>query len=143
MSHYHALPLNIDKSTRILLFDGVCNLCNRWVQFVLASDPAGQLKLASVQSPAGQALLAWCGLPVDQFDTMVFIENGKAYTKSTAFLRAVRYLRWPWPALSLGIVVPALLRDRLYDLVAGNRYLLFGKRETCLLPTPQTARRFL
>jgi predicted DCC family thiol-disulfide oxidoreductase YuxK len=126
-----------------VLFDGVCNLCNGWVQFVIARDPQARLRLAAVQSPAGQAILAWCGLPTDEFDTMVFVEDGRAYFRSTAFLRAVRHLSWPWPLLSVGRIVPRPLRDWLYDRVAKNRYRLFGRQESCMMPTPAIRSRFL
>lgn len=128
---------------RIVLFDGLCNLCNAGVRFIITHDPPGFLRLASVQSTPGQALLHWCGLPLDQFDTMVFIENGRAYFKSTAVLRIARYLRWPWPLLTLALALPKTLRDWLYDQVAGNRYRLFGKSATCMVPTAEVRRRFL
>jgi len=131
------------SADRIVLFDGICNLCNAGVRFIITNDPSGLLRLAAVQSTAGQALLHWCSLPLDQFDTMVFVENGRAYFKSTAVLRIARYLRWPWPLLSLGLAIPTTLRDWLYDQIAGNRYRLFGKSETCMVPTPEIRRRFL
>ena len=137
------LPAGLGAEDRVVLFDGVCNLCNGWVQFVIVRDPAARLKLASVQSPAGQAILAWCGLPTDHFDTMVFVEHGKAWLKSTAFLHAVRYLSRPWPWLSLGLVVPRPIRDWIYDRLARNRYRLFGRQESCMMPTPESAARFL
>ena len=137
------LPSGIGLDDRVVLFDGVCNLCNGWVRFLIARDPAARLRLASVQSDAGRAILAWCGLPVDHFDTMVFVEAGRAYTKSTAFLRVVRYFPRPWPWLSWGLVVPRPLRDWLYDRVALNRYRLFGRQEVCMLPTPEIRSRFL
>jgi predicted DCC family thiol-disulfide oxidoreductase YuxK len=128
---------------RVLLFDGVCNVCSAWVRFVIARDPRARLRLASVQSPAGQAILRWCGLPTETFDTMVFVEDGRAYFKSTAFLRAVRYLERPWPWLSWGLAVPRPVRDWLYDRLARNRYRLFGRQESCMIPTPAIRSRFL
>jgi len=136
------LPAGLAED-RVLLFDGVCNLCNGWVRFVIARDPAARLKLASVQSPAGQAILEWCGLPTDHFDTMVFVEHGKAWLKSTAFLHAVRYLSRPWPWRSWGLVVPRPIRDWVYDRIARNRYRMFGRQESCMMPTPESAARFL
>jgi predicted DCC family thiol-disulfide oxidoreductase YuxK len=138
-----ASPPGVGPHERVVLFDGVCNVCNAWVQFLIARDPKAQFRLASVQSPAGQGVLAWCGLPSDEFDTMVLVEDGKAYFQSTAFLRIVRRLTWPWPLLSLGIVAPVFVRDWLYDRLARNRYALFGKRESCLMPTPAIRSRFL
>jgi predicted DCC family thiol-disulfide oxidoreductase YuxK len=137
------LPPGVGAHDRVVLFDGVCNLCNRWVRFLTVRDPRRRLRLAAVQSPSGQAILAWCGLPTDRFDTMVFVEDGTAYTKSEAFLRVVRHLRRPWPCLSLGVVIPRPLRDCLYDLLASNRFAVFGRRETCMVPGPELAGRFL
>jgi predicted DCC family thiol-disulfide oxidoreductase YuxK len=138
-----SLPAGFARRDRTLLFDGVCNLCNGWVRFVIARDPAARLRLAAVQSPAGQAILAACGLSTEDFDTMVFVEDGKAYLKSAAFLRAVRYLSFPWPWLAAGLAVPRPLRDWLYDRVASNRYRLFGRQESCMMPTPEIRSRFL
>ncbi len=128
---------------RVVLFDGVCNVCSAWTRFVIAHDSGRSLKLASIQSDAGRALLARFGLPVEDIDTMVFIEDGAAHVKSTAFLRAVRYFDAPWRWLAAGIVVPRVVRDWLYDRIALNRYALFGKRDQCMVPTPEIRSRFL
>lgn len=137
------LPPGVGPEDRVVLFDGVCNLCNGLVRFLIQRDRGARLRLASLQSEAGQAILVWCGLPVDDFDTMAFVEAGQAYLKSTAFLRVVRYLSQPWPWLSGGLLVPRPLRDWLYDRVAGNRYRWFGRQESCMLPTPEIRSRFL
>lgn len=137
------LPVGLTAADRVVLFDGVCNLCNGWVKFLIARDPAARLRLAAVQSATGQAVLAWLGLPTDRFDTMVFVENGRGYTKSDAFLRVVRHLRRPWPWLRLGLAVPRPVRDWLYDRLARNRFALFGRSEVCMLPRPEHAARFL
>jgi predicted DCC family thiol-disulfide oxidoreductase YuxK len=139
-SSWHANPPCADA---IVLFDGICNICDGLVQFIIRHDPQAQLRLAALQSAVGKGYLQWCGLPSDDFDTMVFIEAGRAYFKSTAALRVARYLRWPWPVLSLGLVVPFFVRDWCYDRVAQNRYRIFGKKETCMMPTPETQKRFL
>lgn len=138
-----ALPAPIDLKDRVVLFDGVCNLCTTWVQFLLRRDRKGLFQLASVQSQTGQALLRWAGLPTDHVDTMMLVEQGQYYLKSTAFLRIVRRFPWPWPVLSLGLLLPRFLRDWFYDRIARNRYAWFGKSEVCLLPTPEFQRRFL
>lgn len=127
----------------IVLFDGVCNFCNGWVRFIVARDPQARLRLAAVQSPAGQEILERSGLPLDNFDTMVLVEDGTTYFKSTAFLRAVRYLKQPWPWLTAGRLVPRPVRDWLYDRIARNRYRLFGRTESCMIPTPEMRSRFL
>src|SRR5215831_15839650 len=121
-------PANVNPADAIVLFDGVCNLCNGLVQFLIRHDDQVRLRLTALQSPAGQALLQWAGQPLDDFDTMAFVESGRVHLKSTAVLRIARYFRWPWPLLSLLLVIPAFLRDWCYDLVAGNRYRLFGRK---------------
>lgn len=142
-SESNRLPAKLGPEDCVVLFDGVCNLCNGWVKFLIARDPQAKLRLAAAQSNAGQAILAWCGLPLDHFDTMVFVEKGKAYVKSTAFLRVVRYFPWPWPWLRFGLIVPRFLRDWLYDRMALNRYALFGRSDSCMLPGPDIVNRFL
>jgi predicted DCC family thiol-disulfide oxidoreductase YuxK len=127
----------------IMLFDGVCNLCSGSVQFAIARDPAAKLRFAPIQSALGQEFLRRRGLPTEVFETFYVIDNGRVFEKSAAFLRMARYLRWPWPLLRAIWIVPRPLRDWLYDRIARNRYRLFGRRETCLIPTPEIADRFL
>lgn len=136
-------PPVISPADSVVLFDGVCKFCAGAVQFIIPRDPRASLKLAAMQSDTGQALLRWAGLPLDDFDTMVFIERGRVYTRSTAILRITRFLRWPWPLFSLAVSIPGPIRDYLYREFAKNRYLLFGKNESCMMPTPDVARRFL
>jgi predicted DCC family thiol-disulfide oxidoreductase YuxK len=129
--------MNTDE--RIVLFDGVCNLCSGAVQFILARDPAGRFRFASLQSEAAQRLLKGAGVA----ETIVLIEGGKIYTRSAAALRIARGLRLPWPLLYAFVAVPRPLRDLVYGWVARHRYAWFGKRESCLLPTPRTRSRFI
>ena len=131
-----------DESSRaIVLFDGVCNLCNSSVHFIIARDPAARFRFAALDSAAGQRLLAESGLSGSL--SVVLIENGRAYTRSAAALRIARRLRFPWPLLYALIVVPRPLRDAVYDWIARNRYRWFGKREVCMTPTPELRSRFL
>lgn len=123
----------------VVLFDGVCNLCNGAVRFILARDPAGLFRFASLQSEAARRLLRDDG----RAETIVLLEAGKTYTKSTAALRIARGLRFPWPLLYAFVAVPRPLRDLVYDWVARHRYRWFGKRETCLLPTSEVRGRFV
>ena len=123
----------------MVLFDGVCNLCNGAVRFILARDPAGLFRFASLQSEAARRLLRDDG----RAETIVLLEAGKTYTKSTAALRIARGLRFPWPLLYAFVAVPRPLRDLVYDWVARHRYRWFGKRETCLLPTSEVRGRFV
>ncbi len=123
----------------VVLFDGVCNLCNGIVRFIVARDPAGHFHFASLQSDAARRLLK-DSPPVE---TIILIEEGKPYLKSAAVLRIARGLRFPWPLLYAFIVIPRALRDLVYDWVARHRYRWFGRQETCLLPSPQLRNRFL
>jgi len=137
-------PLSaIAKGRPVMLFDGVCNLCSGSVQFAIARDPAANLRFAAIQSPHGQDFLRRRGLPTDRFETFYLIDDGRVYEKSAGVLRMVGYLRWPWPLLKAMRIVPRPLRDWLYDRIARNRYHLFGRRQTCLVPTAEIAGRFL
>jgi len=127
----------------LVLFDGVCNLCNASVSFIIERDPAARFRFAPMQSEAGGALLRRHGLSTLDLESMVLIEGGRCYTRSAAALRIARRLAWPWKLLCGLLAVPAPLRDALYNWVARNRYRWFGRSETCRLPTPELARRFL
>ena len=136
-------PPFLQPGDRVVLFDGVCKLCNSTVRFIISHDPHKRLKLASVQSPEGQALLEWFGLPTDHFNTMGFIENNRLSVRSEAMLGLAQYLDQPWPWLRVLRVVPRFIRDWGYDRVALNRYRLFGRYETCVLPDADHEGRFL
>jgi len=131
------------SQTHILLFDGVCNLCNRVVQFVIKRDTKATIKFASLQSDAGQVLLKKVGLPTDDFTSIVLIINDKYYFKSSAGLRVLKELGGVWKLLYVFIFLPKPLRDFIYDLIAKNRYQMFGKRDVCMLPTDDLKQRFL
>ena len=133
----------LDPTGDVVLFDGVCNLCNGWVRFVVRRDPGLRFRFASLQSVFGAELLRRHGLPADYLGSILLLEDGALFSKSDAVLRIARRLRWPWPVVSVLGVVPRAMRDVVYDWVARNRYRWFGKRETCMLPSPQDARRFL
>ncbi|AFZ91934.1 MULTISPECIES: thiol-disulfide oxidoreductase DCC family protein [Bacillus] len=128
---------------RVLLFDGVCNLCSGAVQFIIKRDPAGKISFASLQSDTARELLASEGLPTEQFDSMIFIENGRIYKKSAAVLKVSRHLRGAWRLSAVFFAVPRPLRDRAYSFIARRRYKWFGKREACMLPSPEIKNRFL
>lgn len=127
----------------IVLFDGVCNLCNGTVRFVSRRDPVGKLRYASLQSDYGQRTLERFNRPKDELDTFILLEDDRIHTRSTAALRLTRYLRFPWPLLSVFLGVPRPLRDAAYNWVARNRYAWFGRVEACPLPTPELESRFL
>ncbi len=127
----------------IVLFDGVCNLCNGSVQFLLRRDRRRRFRFAALQSAAGQALLGEYGLPTQSLPTIVVLEGGRARVRSDAALHLARRLPWPWPALAVFRILPRPLRDALYTFVARHRYRWFGRTESCMLPTPDVADRFL
>lgn len=128
----------------IVLYDGICNLCNRSVQFILLRDQRGRFHFAAQQSEAGQALLQQHRLSSDQIRTVVLIEGACAYTRSDAVLRIARRLDGWWPLCYwIGRLVPKFLRDAVYEFIATHRYRWFGRSETCLLPRPEWRARFL
>lgn len=132
-----------ERMERVILFDGVCHLCQGVVKFIIKRDPAGRFRFASLQSQAGSQLLQAAGAHAESLDSVVLIENGTYYIRSAAALRIARGLRSPWPLLYALIVVPRGLRDAVYQFVANHRYRWFGKDETCLVPTRELRERFL
>jgi predicted DCC family thiol-disulfide oxidoreductase YuxK len=127
----------------VILFDGVCNLCNGSVQYVIRHDKQGYYKFASLQSQAGQQFLRQYNLPVKDFNSFVLIEEGKVYTRSTAALKVARKLSGMVQLLYGFIIVPPFIRDGLYNLISRNRYKWFGKKDSCMIPTPALKQRFL
>ncbi|MGE7946636.1 thiol-disulfide oxidoreductase DCC family protein [Lysinibacillus sp. NPDC093688] len=126
----------------VILFDGVCNFCDSSVQFIIKYDQVAYFQFASIQSDAGQALLAQYEIP-ENIDTVILIEHGKVYFESTAALKICRRLNSFWPVCYVFILIPPSIRNIMYRLFAKNRYRLFGRKEKCLLPTPSQRRRFL
>ena len=120
----------------IVLFDGYCSLCCGIVPFLLEHDREGLIHYGAMQTPAGQVLLRRHGRPPDDLSSFVVLDRGQVLLRSTAVLRLVRYLRFPWPLVGIGWIVPRPLRDLLYDQVARSRYLSVPRREACYLPTP-------
>jgi predicted DCC family thiol-disulfide oxidoreductase YuxK len=133
--------MNRDKP--IILFDGVCNLCTWSVRFVLERDPAGRFQFASIQSPKGGDLYRSCGHLPEAIETFVLIEGGRCYTKSDAAIRVARGLSGFWRWLWILIVVPRPVRNWGYDLIAGNRYRLFGRTDQCMIPDRDVSDRFI
>jgi predicted DCC family thiol-disulfide oxidoreductase YuxK len=127
----------------IVLFDGVCNLCDASVRFVVERDERAIFRFATLDSPAARELLQNVGAPSDLPDSVVLIDAGQVSDRSTAALRIARHLGWPWKLAYALIVVPRFVRDAVYDWVAKRRYAWFGKKETCLVPTPELRERFL
>ncbi len=132
-----------DDYKALILFDGTCNLCQGSVQFVLRHEKAPYYSFASLQSNTGQRVLEQYHLPKDSFRSFVLVENGEIYTQSTAALKVTRKLKGAWPLLYGFMIVPAFIRNAVYNLIARNRYKWFGKTESCMLPTPELRKRFL
>ncbi|WP_337446688.1 thiol-disulfide oxidoreductase DCC family protein [Bacillus cereus] len=130
------------NTERIVLFDGECNVCDRSVQFIIKRDPIGLFKFASLQSDIGKELLNKYNAPND-LSSLVLIENNNCYLKSSAALRVTKNLKGAWKLLYLLLVVPKPLRDYFYSIMAKNRYKWFGKKDSCMLPSPEVRKRFL
>lgn len=126
-----------------ILFDGVCNFCDRSVNFIIKRDLRNRLLFAPLQSPAGRELAAQYGFNENYLGSMVFVENGKAYTRSTAALRIAAYLNGGWPLLKLLLIVPRFIRDAVYDWIGRNRYRWFGRKDSCMVPSPALRAKFI
>lgn len=128
----------------MVLFDGHCNLCNGLVRFIIGRDPDHRFQFAALQSPASSRLL---GTPANQIgwepDTVVLLEDGRTFTRSAAALRILGGLKSPWPLAGVFRAVPRPIRDWAYDQVARRRFRLFGRRDECMVPTPELRARFL
>lgn len=137
------LPPYMAPGDKVVLFDGTCRMCDGWSQFLLRHDHERRLKLCSVQSMEGQAILAWFGVPNSFFDTMLFVDGCEAVDRSDAFFRVVAELPSPWRWMRWLRFSPLPLKDWLYDRITLNRQSLFGRLERCLMPTAEHRARFL
>ena len=140
------MPSAPNPSAHVILFDGVCTLCNGFVQFVIRHDPEGRFRFAALQSEAARDLLTAQGLPAPpttEPESVLLLSGGRLYSHSTAVLRIAAQLGGIWRLAAVGGVLPRAWRDALYRFVARNRYRWFGRQENCLLPTPELRNRFL
>jgi len=126
-----------------VLFDGVCNFCNASINFVIEHDRAGYFKFAPLQSAIGEELIAEHEIDRIETDSVILVEDGEVFTHSTAALRIAKHLDGPWSWAHGLIVLPRSLRDMAYRLFAKYRYRLFGRRDSCMMPTPEVRARFL
>ena len=134
-------PSSIDS--KIILFDGVCNFCNYWVNFIIDHDKQNAIKFAALQSETGKKLLDKFKLPKNDFDSFILISNNQVLKKSSAAFEIMNYLSG-WPNLFTPLrFLPRILTDFTYDIIAMNRYKLFGKKATCRIPTEQERYKFL
>jgi predicted DCC family thiol-disulfide oxidoreductase YuxK len=130
--------------TYIVLFDGICNLCNSTVQFIIKRDKNNVFKFSSLQSEFGQNFLKVRNLSSTDFNSIILYEPGVAYyTKSTAILKIVQKLGFPYKILSVFLLIPSPIRDSIYSLLSKNRYHLFGKKDSCMVPTPENKKKFI
>lgn len=130
--------------TYIVLFDGICNLCNSTVQFIIKRDKNNVFKFSSLQSEFGQNFLKERNLSSTDFNSIILYEPGVAYyTKSTAILKIVQKLGFPYKILSVFLLIPSPIRDSIYSLLSKNRYHLFGKKDSCMVPTAENKKKFI
>ena len=127
----------------VILFDGVCNLCNNAVQFIIRHDPDEKFLFASLQSEFGQQLMKHYNLPLENFNSFILLQNNKVFNKSTGALKVAKQIKGSWKLLYIFIIVPKFIRDAVYTWIANNRYKWFGKKDACMIPTPQLKARFL
>jgi predicted DCC family thiol-disulfide oxidoreductase YuxK len=127
----------------IILFDGVCNLCNGSVLFIIKRDSQSRLKFASLQSEYGSEQMKRFHLPLSSLNSVLLIKNGKLFQKSEAALEIARMLDGIWPGMYAFKIVPLFIRNFIYDWIAKNRYRWFGKKEACMIPTPEMKARFV
>lgn len=143
MEKDHLSLIDIPRDKPILLFDGVCNLCNGFVQFLVKKDPKAQFRFTALQSEAGQQLLREAGIAQDELSTVVLFEKGQFYTHSDVPLKVSLYLGGFWRLFYIFKWFPRPLRDAIYKWIASNRYRWFGRKEACMIPTPALKKRFL
>lgn len=131
------------REQSVILFDGVCNLCNASINFIMKRDTKNRFLVGALQQGPGQKLLSNFQVDPSYLDSLVLVERGQIYFRSTAALKIAKNLSGPWPIFYPLIFLPAFLRDPIYDWIGKNRYRWFGKKNTCRLPTPEEKAKFL
>jgi predicted DCC family thiol-disulfide oxidoreductase YuxK len=127
----------------IILFDGVCNFCDASINFIIRQDKKTVFRFAALQSKAGQELLEKYRLPQTKINSFILIDRGKVYNRSAAGFKVYGKLPWYWKWTQIFWIVPRFITDAVYDFIAKNRYKWFGKKEECMIPTPEVRNRFL
>tara|TARA_R110002020_G_scaffold155322_2_gene336277 strand:- start:800 stop:1207 length:408 start_codon:yes stop_codon:yes gene_type:complete len=135
--------LNSEKKHKIILFDGVCNLCNSSVIFAIKRDKSDVFRFAALQSEIGEQLTSKYNIDTSKTDSIILIDGEKYYEKSSAALHIAKYLSGGWPLLYFFIILPKFIRDSVYNFIAKNRYKWYGKKESCMIPTPELQAKFL
>ena len=131
------------EEKKIILFDGVCNFCNYWINFALKRDKKKKLMFTPLQGETAKQLLPQYHINPTSINSVIFIDKGKAYTQSSASLRICKYMSGGWKLFYGFIIIPKFIRDFFYNIIARNRYKWFGKKESCMVPTPKVKDRFL
>lgn len=127
----------------VVLFDGVCNFCNYWVNFAIKRDKKNKLKFTPIQGETAKKILPQYSINTNSLSSVIFIEKGKAYTQSSATLQICKHLNGGWKLFYALFIVPKFIRDFFYNIIARNRYKWFGKKESCMIPIPELKERFL
>lgn len=133
----------MSASSPILLFDGVCNLCNGFVKFIIKNDKKGVFRFAALQSPAGEKLIQQHNIQTGGLDSLILLKDNKYFIKSEAVFEIIKYLSSGWKLLFIFNIFPKKFRDFIYDQIASKRYKVLGKRESCMIPTKETMQRFI
>ncbi|MDP2687091.1 MAG: thiol-disulfide oxidoreductase DCC family protein [Aequorivita sp.] len=133
----------MNENQKIILFDGVCNLCNGAVTYIIKHDKKNMFKFAALQSEIGAHLTAKFNIDTEKVDSIIVIDGDEYYQKSSAALHIAKHLSGAYPLLFGFMVVPRFIRDSVYDYVARNRYKWFGKKESCMIPTAELKSKFL
>ena len=134
---------SIANTPKIILFDGVCNLCNGSVQFVIQRDSKKVFRYAALQSDFAKKLLESLNQPAPDIESVILVDGNSVYYRSDAALRIAKRLSGAWPMLSIFLIVPRFIRDAVYNFIGRNRYKWFGKQESCMIPTPELKELFL
>ncbi|AWG22543.1 thiol-disulfide oxidoreductase [Flavobacterium faecale] len=136
--------INLSEHKKIILFDGLCNLCNTAVNFVIARDKADLFRFVALQSELGKEIIKYIGIDTTKMDSIILYEPQKAYYyKSQAALKIAVHLGGLFPLTAIFQLIPTFLSDWIYDYVAKNRYRWFGKKDSCMIPTPALSKKFL
>jgi predicted DCC family thiol-disulfide oxidoreductase YuxK len=134
----------LPKNKKIILFDGVCNLCNSWVQFVIKNDKKDAFRFVALQSDLGQEIIHYIGIGSQNIDSIILYQPTVAYYyKSSAVLEIAKILGGIYSLVWIFKIIPKDVRDAMYDYIAKNRYKWYGKKESCMIPTPEIKAKFL
>ena len=133
----------MDPDHPLVLFDGVCNFCNYWVNFAIKRDKKAKLRFTPIQGEIAKKILQEFNIHPDSLSSVILIDNGKAYTQSSASIRICKYLDGGWKVFYVLIIFPKFLRDFVYNIIARNRYKWYGKKEECMVPHDDIRKRFL